>query len=150
MMSISTWERVDFWMNLLNDNSLTHQTWSSNRYKPGQYFLEIFWMIWRTRAKFQALFILTTSSNYSVTNYVKFPVFHFFERVNKENYKWQMLISKNWQIFLYCHVYCHVIKIKKGPGTSFSVSKNLLEIFVKRYTSIWQNFILIVLRIEKT
>ena len=32
---------------------------------------------------FQALFDLVTRSDYSITNYVKFPMFHFFERVNK-------------------------------------------------------------------
>ena len=44
-------------------------------------------MIWRTWAKSQALFNLATCSNYSITNYVKFPVFHFFERLNKEELK---------------------------------------------------------------
>ena len=32
MMSISTWDRVHFW-NLLNHNSMSHQTWPTNRYK---------------------------------------------------------------------------------------------------------------------
>ena len=44
-------------------------------------------MIWRTWAKSQALFNLAICSNYSITNYVKFPVFHFFERLNKEELK---------------------------------------------------------------
>ena len=76
-----------FWIYLLNHNSLTHQTWPIDRYKEGQYFSEIFWTIWRTGAKFQALFNLAACSNYSVTNYVKFPVFKFFERVNKGELK---------------------------------------------------------------
>ena len=40
-------------------------------------------MIWRTGAKFQALFNLATCSNNTVNNYVTIPVFHFFEKVNK-------------------------------------------------------------------
>ena len=35
MVSISTWDRVHFW-NLLNHNSMSHQTWPTNRYKKGQ------------------------------------------------------------------------------------------------------------------
>ena len=88
MMSISIWDRVRFWIYLLNNNSLTHQTSSINRYKQGEYFSGIFCTIWRTGAKFQTLFNLATCSNYSITNYVKFSVFHFFERGNKGNLKW--------------------------------------------------------------
>ena len=33
---------------------------------------------WRTGAKFLALFNLATCCNYSITNYIKIPVFHFF------------------------------------------------------------------------
>ena len=83
MMSINTCDRVRFWIFILSLNSLTHETWSIDKYKQGQYFSEIFWTIWRTRAKFQTLLNLVPYSNYSITNYVKFPVFHFFERVNK-------------------------------------------------------------------
>ena len=83
MMSIITWDRVHIWIYLLNQYSLSNQTWSIDRYKQRHYFPEIFWTIWRTAAKFQAHFNLATCSNYSVTNYVKFPVFNFFERVNK-------------------------------------------------------------------
>ena len=82
-MSISTWNRVHFWIYLLNHNSLTHPTWSVDRCKQGQYFCENFWTIWRTGAKFHTFFNLATSSIYSVTNYVKIPVVHFFEKVNK-------------------------------------------------------------------
>ena len=81
--NVNTWDWVYFWIYLLNHNSLSYQTWPIDRYKQKQYFSEIFWMIWRTGAKFQALFNLATCSNYSTTNYVKFQVFHFFERVNK-------------------------------------------------------------------
>ena len=88
MMSISTWDRVHFWIYLLNHNSLSHQTWPVDRYKPGQYFSRIFWTIWRTGAKFQVLFNLATCSNYSITHYVKFLVFHFFESVNKRIKEW--------------------------------------------------------------
>ena len=37
MMSISTWNRVHFWIYLLNQSSLTHQTWLTDRYKQGEY-----------------------------------------------------------------------------------------------------------------
>ena len=83
--SVTSWwvlvhETVHFWIYLLNHNSLTHLTWSIDRCKQGQYFPEIFWTTWRTAAKFQVLFHLATSSNYSITNYVKFLVFHFFRK----------------------------------------------------------------------
>ena len=41
----------------------------------GKNFSGIFGTIWRTGAKFQVLFNLLICSNYSVTNYVKIPVF---------------------------------------------------------------------------
>ena len=44
-------------------------------------------MIWRTGAKFQALFNSATCSNYSTTNYVKIPVFYFLEKVNEGQLK---------------------------------------------------------------
>ena len=99
----------------LNHSSLTYQTWSINRYKQREYISEIFWTIWRTGAEFQTLFNLETSSNYSITSYVKFPVFHFSERVNKGELKWKISTTKNWQILLYWHL----IKIIKESGTSF-------------------------------
>ena len=43
---------------------------------------------------FQELFILATCSNYSVANYVKIPVFHFFEKVNKGHVK---MVNVNYQ-----------------------------------------------------
>ena len=36
MMSISAWDRVHFWVYLLNHNLLSHQTWPIDRYKQGQ------------------------------------------------------------------------------------------------------------------
>ena len=36
MMSISTWGRAHFWIYLLNINSLSHQTWSVDRYMQEQ------------------------------------------------------------------------------------------------------------------
>ena len=76
-----------FWIYLLNHNSLTHQTWSIDRWKQEKYFSETFLTIWRTGVMFQALFNLATCSNYSIINYVKIPVFHFFEKVNKWHLK---------------------------------------------------------------
>ena len=39
--------------------------------------------MWRIWTKFQVLFNLATYSSYSITNYIKVPVFPFFEKVNK-------------------------------------------------------------------
>ena len=83
----SWWVLVRETCAFLNHNSLTHQTWSIDRCKKWQYFPEIFWAIQKTGAKFQALFNLATCYNYSRTDYVKFPVLHFFERVNKGELK---------------------------------------------------------------
>ena len=87
MMSINTWDRMHFWIYILNHNSLSHQTWPIDRSKQGQIFSGIFWTIWRTGAKSQVLFSLATYSNYSTTNYAKIPVFQFFEKVNKGQLK---------------------------------------------------------------
>ena len=73
---------------IFNHNSLSHQTRSIDRYKQGQYFSETSWIIWRTEAKFQALFNLATCSNYLITNYVMFPAFHFLKGWIRENEKW--------------------------------------------------------------
>ena len=35
-VSISTWDKVRFWIYLLNYNSWSHQTWPFDRYQPGQ------------------------------------------------------------------------------------------------------------------
>ena len=97
-----------FELQLFNPRSLIN-------YKQGQYFSKIFKTIWRTRAKFQVLFNSATCSNYSITNYVTFPVFNFFEIVNKGELKIVNIIYQNWQILFYCYF----IKIIKGPETSF-------------------------------
>ena len=83
MMSINTRNRAYFWIYLLNHNSLNHQTWPIDKYKHKQWFSVIFWTIWRNGAKFQVFFNLAASTNYPITKYVKIPVFHFFEKVNK-------------------------------------------------------------------
>ena len=77
MISISTWDRVHFWMYLLKHYSLSHQTRPIDRHKQGKYFSRIFWTILRTGARFQVLFNLVPCCNYSITNYVKIAVFHF-------------------------------------------------------------------------
>ena len=68
MMSISWWNKVHFWIYLFNQNSLSYQTWTIDRYEEGQYFSGIFLTIWRTGDKFQVLFNLGTCSNYPITN----------------------------------------------------------------------------------
>ena len=115
MMSIRTWDRVHFWIYLLNHNSLSHQTWPMDRYKKGQNFSGIFWTIWRTGAMFQVLFNIATCSNYSITNYVKITVFHFFEKVNKGHLKMINAKYQNGKI----SQYCHFNKIIKGCWTVF-------------------------------
>ena len=41
----------------------------------------------RTGVRFQVLFNLATWSNYSITNYFKIPVLHFFENVINQQLK---------------------------------------------------------------
>ena len=88
VMSISAWDKVHFWIYLLNHNALNHQTWLIDRCKQKQWYSGIFRTIWRDGADFQVLFNLSTYSNYSITNYAKIPVLHFFffKKVNK----WQL------------------------------------------------------------
>ena len=96
VMSISTWDRVHFSIYFLNQNSLSRQTCPIDIYiyiyKQGQQFSGILWSIWVTGAKgpgstsylgLHVLFNLATCSSYSITNYVKIPVFYFFEKGKK-------------------------------------------------------------------
>ena len=53
----------------------------------GNNFSIIFWTIWRTGVRSQVLFNLASCPNYSRTNYVKIPVFHFFDKMNKGHCK---------------------------------------------------------------
>ena len=56
-----------------------------------------------------------------------------------------MAIIQNGQI----SQYCNFNKIKKGPGTSFwspALNKKHVDMFAIQHTSIWPNFILIVLK----
>ena len=82
MMSITTWERVHFWIYLLNHNSLSHQTWSIDRYKQGSQFSGTFWTIWRTGV-FQFSNLLQLLNNLLSQD---FSVL-FFEKVNKRPVK---------------------------------------------------------------
>ena len=79
---------ISFELQLINQPNLVN--WYVNR---GNIF-KIFWAIWRTGAKFQTHFNLATSFNYSRTNYAKFPVFNFFERANKGEFK---MVNINYQ-----------------------------------------------------
>ena len=87
MVSISIWDRVHFWIYLLNHNLLSHQTRPINRSKKRQYFSGFFWTIGRTGARFQVLFNLAICSNYLITNYATMPVFWFFEKLYKGQLK---------------------------------------------------------------
>ena len=87
MVNISTWDRVHFWIYLLNYDSLSHQTWPFDKYKLGQKISRI-WKIGRSGASFQVLFNLASCSNYSINNYFKIQVLQFFEKVkNKRQLK---------------------------------------------------------------
>ena len=88
MMSISTWDRVHFWIYLLNHNSVSYHTCPT-----------IFWTIWRIGAKFQGLFNIATCFNYLITSYVKISVFQFFERVNKGLLKMVNVNYQKWPNF---------------------------------------------------
>ena len=73
---------ISFEPQLINPPNLVN-----DRYKQGQYFSETFWTICRTGDKFEIFFSLAMCSNYWITKYVKIPVFHFFEKVNKGQLK---------------------------------------------------------------
>ena len=48
MIIISLWGRVHLWIYLLNDKTFfSLETWPTNRFCLGQFFLKIFYMIWR-------------------------------------------------------------------------------------------------------
>ena len=96
MMNISTLDRVPFWPYLLNHNSLSCQTWPIDRSKQYEKCSGIFQTIWIIGAKFQVTFYLTTCSYYLITNYVKIPVFYFFENVNKGHLKMVNVNYKKW------------------------------------------------------
>ena len=76
-------------LNILFESQLVWITtiWKIDRYKQGQKISGILWTIWWTGARFQVLFNLAICSNYLITNYVKIPVFHIFEKVNKGQLK---------------------------------------------------------------
>ena len=82
-MSIITWDRLHFWIYLLNHNSWSRQTWLINICKQGQQLSVIFWTTWRTGARFQVLLIFAACPNYTITIYVKIPVFLFFWKGGK-------------------------------------------------------------------
>ena len=86
-MSISTLDKVHFWIYLLNHKLWSRETTPVDRYKIVQQFSVIFWTIWETWARFQVLFNLETCPNYSISKYAKIPVFHVFEKMNKGQLK---------------------------------------------------------------
>ena len=96
IMSMSTWDRVHFWIYLLNHKSLSHQTWPIDIYKEGQHFSGIFQKIRWARAKFQFHFNLVTCTDYSIINYIMILVFHIFEKVNKGDLKMVNVNYNKW------------------------------------------------------
>ena len=135
-MSISTLDKVHFWLYLLNHNSLSHQTWPIYRYKQGQQFSAIFWTIWKTRAKFQVLFNfshLLQLLNNQLSQDFKVSI---FGKVNKRHFK-----NGNCQLFTMARFHNIVILIKSLMGLELVSSlyhwaQNMLEIFVKQHISI--------------
>ena len=106
MMSISTWNRVHFRIYLLNRNLLSHQTWSIDTYKQGQYFSGIFEQI---PGPFQFSNLLQVLNN-QLCQDSNVLFFRKDEQGTFKNGKCQLLkISP-------CY---HFNKIIKRPGTSF-------------------------------
>ena len=87
--SVTSWDRVHFWIYLLNHNSSCHQTWPIDRYKQGQQLSTILWTICMTGTKFKVFSNLAICSNYSITSYIKITLFYFFEKKNKGQLKMQ-------------------------------------------------------------
>ena len=142
MMSVNTCDRMYFWIFILSRNSLTHETWSIDKYKQEKYFSEIFWTIWRTRAKFQALQFsnLLQLLNNELCQVSSASFYWMSEQERIKNGKYQLLkIDRSTYI---------IISLKSWKGLELVSSlqywaKNMLEIIVIRYTSIWPNFIFI-------
>ena len=94
MMNISTWQGAFLNIYLLNHNSLSRETWPLIDINKGNNFQEFFEQFgglgqssFQFRSFSKVFFSLANCSNYSITNYVKIPVFHFFEKVNKGQLK---------------------------------------------------------------
>ena len=92
-MSISAWDWVHFWIYLLNNKSLSHETWPIDRYK------------------FQVLFSLATCPNYSITNNVRIKVFHFFNFFFEKG-EWRTIKNGKYQLLKMARYGYVVILIK--------------------------------------
>ena len=147
---ISTWDWVHFWIYLLKHNWWSNKTGPIDRYKQAQQFWGFFWTIWRTGAKLQVPFNLANCSNYNNKLCQDSSVSFFFGKVNKGHLK---LVHVNYLKLLDLVIlYYILLKSLKGLELVSSVqhwAKNMLKIFAIHQTSIWLNFILIVLRIQK-
>ena len=92
MISISTWDRVNFWIFFLNHNSLSHQLGQLIDISKCNNFHKSF-------EQFGGLGLsstfFSTCSNYSISNYVKVPV--FLKRWLKDNKKWKKSAIKKWR-----------------------------------------------------
>ena len=143
MMSINTWDKVHFWIYLLNQNSpkLSHQICPIGRYFSTVIF---FWNLLNDLedlSKVPGSFQFSKLSNQLCQIYSV----HFFEKVRKRD-KYQLL-----KIDRSCYIAIS-LKFKKCLELVASLQhwvKNMLEMFSIRYARIWPNFILIVLRIQK-
>ena len=106
MMSINEWDRVHFWIYILNRNSRATklgQLTDTNRGNKFQesferfiglgliFQIEVLGLILQTN--FQVFFNLPNCFSYPLTNFVKIPVFHFVEKKNKGHLK---LVNVNY------------------------------------------------------
>ena len=83
MMSVSTWDRVPFWICLLNHNSWSHKLGQVIDISKANNYQEFFKHLRGPGLSSRSCSIyLPTRCNYSTANYVKISVFHFFEEVN--------------------------------------------------------------------
>ena len=104
MMSISTRDRVYFWIDLFNHNSSSHQTGQLIDISEGNNFQKSFEQFGGLGLSFP--FYLATSSNCSINSYVKIPLFHFLKRWIKDNKNGK---SQLWKMAGSC---CLVVLIK--------------------------------------
>ena len=109
MMSISTWDRVHFWIYILNQTSLVHQIGQLIDIKNGNNFQESFDQFGGLELRSKSFSIYQPAP---ITNYARISVFHFYKKVNTGNGKSAI---KNGLISLYCHFN----EIMKGSVTRF-------------------------------
>ena len=144
MMSIGTWDRVQFLVYLLN-LSFAHETWKNNRYAHGGNIVR------KNFAWFEGLgppFYLPTHCNQWKTNYDEFAVFYSFEGVPWDN-------QSNKYHLIKINMLHYTVLLSKSKNSLELVSslhnraKNQFEKVVIGCTNPWPSFILILLKVLK-